>query len=63
MLSALIFAVAYCLIVLLLAWLLVALVGAIPVPAPLSGILPTVIWVGALIICVVILLQLLVGIV
>ena len=63
MLEALIFAVVYCAIVLLVAWLLTVLVGMIPVPAPAAGVLPTIIWVIAIIICLVILLRVVTGII
>lgn len=46
---------------LVVAWLLVVLVGIIPVPAPLSAILPTIIWAVAVVICLILLLRLLAG--
>ena len=63
MLEALVLAVIYCVVVLLVAWLLIVLVGVIPVPTPAAGVLPTIIWVVALIICLVILLRLVTGII
>jgi hypothetical protein len=57
MLEALIIAVVYCAVVLLVAWLLIVLVGLIPAPAPLAGVLPTIIWVVAIIMCLFILLR------
>lgn len=57
MLEALIVGVIYCVLVLVVCWLLVVLVGVLPLPAPLAGIVPTVIWVIGAIICLVILLN------
>lgn len=62
MLEALIFAVIYCAVVLLVAWLLTVLIGLIPVPPPARGVLPTIIWVIAIIVCLVILLRLVAGV-
>lgn len=61
MIAALIVAVIYCAIVLVVAWLLVVLIGLIPVPAPIGGMLPTIIWVIAVIICLLILLSVVTG--
>ena len=61
MLEALVVGVIYCAIVLIVAWLLVVLVGFLPVPPPISSILPTIIWVIAVIICLVVLLGVLRG--
>ena len=60
MLEALILAVIYCCIVLVVAWLLSVLVGMIPAPPPVAGILPTIIWVIAVIVCLLILLRVLI---
>lgn len=61
MLEALVVAVIYCAIVLVVAWLLVVLVGFLPVPPPISSVLPTIIWVIAVIICLVVLLNVIRG--
>lgn len=57
MLEALIVGVIYCAIVLVVCWLLVVLVGLLPIPAPMAGVIPTVIWVIGAIICLVVLLN------
>jgi hypothetical protein len=62
MVEALIGAVLYCVVVLVIAWILAVLVGMIPLPAPARGVLPTIIWVVAALICLVILVRLLLGI-
>jgi hypothetical protein len=62
MLEALIGALIYCLIVLVVAWVISVLVGLIPFPPQVRGVLPTIIWAVAAIICLVILLRLLLGI-
>jgi hypothetical protein len=61
MLDALLVGVVYCAIVLVVAWLLTVLIGLVPVPPPISGVLPTIIWAIAIIICLVILLNVLRG--
>lgn len=61
MLEALIVGVICCAVVIVVCWLLVVLVGFLPVPAPAAGILPTVIWVIGAIICLVILLNVIRG--
>jgi hypothetical protein len=61
MLEALIVGVIYIAIVMVVAWLLVVLVRLIPMPPPIAGVVPTVIWVIAAIICLVILLRVVAG--
>jgi hypothetical protein len=61
MLEALIVGVIYIAIVMVVAWLLVTLVRLIPMPPPIAGVVPTVIWVIAAIICLVILLRVVAG--
>ena len=61
MLEALIVGVIYCAIVLVVAWLLIVLVGMLPIPSPAAGVIPTIIWVIAVIICLIILLRLVAG--
>lgn len=56
MIEALIAAVIYCAAILLVAWLLTILIGLIPVPPPIAGVLPTIIWVVAIICCLFVLL-------
>lgn len=60
-LEALVVAVIYIAVVLVVAWLLTVLIGLIPVPAPIGGVIPTVIWAVAAIVCLVILLRVVVG--
>lgn len=61
MLEALVVGVIYCAIVMVVCWLLVVLVGFLPVPAPISAVLPTIIWVLGVIICLVVLLNVIRG--
>jgi hypothetical protein len=56
-LEALIVGVIYCAIVLVVCWLLVVLVGLLPIPAPMAGVIPMIIWVIGAIICLVVLLN------
>lgn len=56
MLEALIVGVIYCAIILVVAWLLTVLVSFLPVPPPIAGVLPRIIWVIAVVICLVVLL-------
>lgn len=60
MLEALILAVVYIVIVCIVAWVLVAVLGMAPLPPPIAGFLPVLIWAVAAIACLLILLRVLV---
>lgn len=57
MLEALIVAVIYIVIIAVIAWVLVAIIGMAPLPPPVAGILPMLIWAVAVIICLLVLLR------
>lgn len=56
MLEGLLVACIYIAAVVIVAWLLVVLLGMLPLPPPISRILPTLVWVIAVLCCLFILL-------
>lgn len=62
MLTALLLALLYCCVVLVVAWVIIAILGMVPVPPPISGLLPTIVWAIALIACLVILIRAVAGV-
>jgi hypothetical protein len=61
MLSALIVACIYIVVICVVAWVLVAVLGMAPLPPPIAGILPMLIWAIAAIVCLLILLHVVAG--
>lgn len=62
MIEALVIAVIYCVVVMAVAWLLTVLVGFIPMPPQIKGVVITIIWIIGVVICLIILLRLLTGV-
>lgn len=61
MLEALIIALIWIIVICVVAWVLVAILGMAPLPPPISGILPMVVWAVAAIACLLVLLRVFVG--
>lgn len=62
MLESLIVAVIYCVIVLLITWALILVCSLLPIPAPMAGIFPNMIWIIAIIICLIIMLRVVINV-
>lgn len=61
MIEAFVIALVYCVVVMAIAWLITVLAGLVPMPPNVKNIVSTVIWVVAVLICLVILLRVVTG--
>jgi hypothetical protein len=61
MLGRLVYAVCYCIIVLLVTWLLTVLVAILPLPGGIEGVVNAAIWVVGIIICILVVMRLFAG--